>query len=336
MGSEASARRYTFVTVCFERDIGLLQLQARSMRMFCPADLIGEIIIVDNSTLASVGWQDKVLHQYGDLARFVRVLSAGQIVELPPGTDGWYTQQILKVKVAAFVRTDRFVLLDSKDHLVRNIDRQFLETASGNPRTNGYSYADQPMREFLERTLIYLGLDVSMHVKWFTRTTTPFIMLRDEATKMVEYIERRESKAFANVFLEKGLSEFFLYSGYLALQQKLFEVYDITQPNGPTVWVDNADEAGCRDIIGKVERSRSPFMAVHRKAIAKMKSSGRKVIAEYWHELNMFPTMKDGVRFLQDPNGSHQEADGRVHPLPISRILMRFAARLGGIRRRLQ
>lgn len=245
------------------------------MRMFCPADLIGEIIIVDNSTLASVEWQDKVLHQYGDLARFVRVLSAGQIVELPPGTDGWYTQQILKVKVAAFVRTDRFVLLDSKDHLVRNIDRQFLETASGNPRKNGYSYADQPMREFLERTLIYLGLDVSMHVKWFTRTTTPFIMLRDEATKMVEYIERRE-------------------------------------------------------------RSRSPFMAVHRKAIAKMKSSGRKVIAEYWHKLNMFPTMKDGVRFLQDPNGSHQEADGRVHPLPISRILMRFAARLGGIRRRLQ
>ena len=67
-------------------------------------------------------------------------------------------QQVLKIKIAYVVRSDRYVALDAKNHLVSALTREFLESSTVNLRTNGYSYVDQPMLEYLERTLDYLGL----------------------------------------------------------------------------------------------------------------------------------------------------------------------------------
>jgi hypothetical protein len=327
MGNDESLRRYSFVTVRFEGDAGLLDLQARSMRQYCPRDLVDEIIIVDNSCQGSTRWQGGLLRQYGDLADRVQFIPAAVIAAIPKEANGWFSQQVLKIKVAEIVRSDRYVLLDAKNHLVSPLGREFLESSTGQPRTNGYPYGDQPMLEYLERTLQYLGLDPQAHVSWFTRTTTPFILLAGEARELVEYIEEREGRSFAAAFLDRGLSEFFLYAGFLELKGTLREIYDITQPHEPQVWPDKANGQGCAEVIRKAEKAISPFMTVHRKAIARMDGQGQRLIAEFWFSRGLFASTKDGIRFLMDPNRSYQSSDGHVISRPLSTLVSRFMSR---------
>jgi hypothetical protein len=83
-------RRYTFVTVGYRGETGLLLLQARSMRLYCPAHLVEEIIVVDNSQpAASNRWRAEVLHHYGRLAKLVRFIPAAQLATMPAEAGGW-------------------------------------------------------------------------------------------------------------------------------------------------------------------------------------------------------------------------------------------------------
>jgi hypothetical protein len=107
------------------------------MRLYCPPELIDEIIIVDNTSPGSGKWRDDLLRHYGSLACFVRIVPAANIAVMPASTGGWYTQQVLKIKVAETIRSDRYVVLDAKSHLIRRLGREFLETPTGQPRMNG-------------------------------------------------------------------------------------------------------------------------------------------------------------------------------------------------------
>jgi hypothetical protein len=317
-------RRYSFVTVGFEGDAGLLNLQARSMRMFCPPELIEEIIIVDNSSPGSRNWRDELLHQYGNHAGFVRIVPAASIVAISKDTNGWLTQQILKIKVASIVRSERYVILDAKNHLIARLGLEFLETPTGQPRANGYPYFDHFMRQYLERTLDYLGIDPKPHISWFIRTHTPFIMLTNEASELVRNVEQREARPFASVFLDRKLSEFFLYSGFLVSKGTLQQIYDLTQTHEPQVWPENADEQGCAEAIRNAEQTGCPFITVHRRALAKMNKNGQTLLADFWHSRGLFASTKDGLRFLRDPNRSYQNPEGRVVSWPVSRIAAHF------------
>lgn len=317
-------RRYSFVTIGFEEDGGLLQLQARSMRLHCSPDLIDEIIIVDNSSGSSGRWRRNLLQQYGELADLTRIVPAKAIADMPSGAHGWFTQQVLKIKVAEAVRSDRYVILDAKNHLIAHLDRQFLETSAGKPRTNGYTYVNHPMRGFLERTADYCGIDRLKCVKWFPRTTTPFTMLREEARALVQHVEQREGRSFTSVFLEKELCEFFLYSGFLVLKGVLQDLYDLTQPYEPQIWPHKACAQDCTEAICKARQSKCYFMTVHRKALANMDGEARQVMASFWREQGLFATVEDGVRFCRAPRWSRQSYHGHVKLWAVSRVLSIF------------
>ena len=327
VGNSLHPLRYSFVTIGFEGDAGLLHLQARSMRLYCPPELIEEIIIVDNSSRDSRRkWQGELLYQYGDLASFVRIIPAANIAAMSTDTDGWLTQQVLKIEIASIVRSERYVVLDAKNHLTARLGREFLETLIGQPRMSGISYAGHPMQEFLERTLVYLDLDPKAHIGWFTRTDTPFAMLTNEVRELVRHLEQREGRPFASVFLDGILSEFFLYSGFLMSKGSLWQIYNRTQEREPQVWPDNADEKGCAAAIQKATQTGCPFMTVHRRALARMEEKGQRLMAEFWHARGLFASTKDGVRFLRDPNRIHQNYGGRVVSWPISMIVSHFSS----------
>jgi len=324
MNNPAQPRRYSFVIVGFEGDAGLLCLQARSMRLYCPPELIEEIIIVDNGLKE---WRGNLSRHYGSLARFVRIVPAASIAVLPPDAGGWYTQQALKINVAEIIRSERYVVLDAKNHMIRQLGREFLETPSGQPRLSGHAYTNHPMREYLERTLKYLDIDPQEHIRWFTQTHPPFTILTSEACELIRQIEQKEDRPFASAFLDRELSEFFLYSGFLVSKGTLRRIYHLEQPGGPEIWPEDASENGCAKAIERASRTESPFMTVHRKAIQKMDKGGQRLIAEFWYSRGLFATAKDGVRFLRDPNRSYQNRDGQVVSWPISQIVSRFSSR---------
>jgi hypothetical protein len=132
-----SARTYTFVTVVFEAEYDLLALQARSMRLYCPLELIDSIFIVENSQHpATPGKRSKIMAEYGHLSKFVKFLMASEIANIE-GTEGWWGQQILKLMVAQTVRSERYLVLDAKSHLIFKLTREFLEAPDGRARIRG-------------------------------------------------------------------------------------------------------------------------------------------------------------------------------------------------------
>jgi Family of unknown function (DUF6492) len=312
------------VTVGFEGDAGLLCLQARSMRLYCPPELIEEIIIIDNGLKE---WRGNLLRQYGSLACSVRIVPAASIADLPPGAGGWYTQQALKINVAEIIRSERYVVLDAKNHMIKQLRREFLETPTGQPRLNGHAYTNHPMREYLERTLRYLSINPQEYISWFTRTHPPFTIITHEARELIRQIEQKEARPFASAFLDRDLSEFFLYSGFLASKGTLRSIYHPEQPGGPEIWPEDASEDGCAEAVRRAARSECPFMTIHRKAIEKMDRGAQRLIAEFWYSRGLFATTNDGVRFLRDPHRSYQNRAGQVVSWPISQIVSRFSSR---------
>jgi len=282
------------------------------MRLYCPQELIEEIIVVDNSSPRWKDWLRELPLQYGNLGKYVRIVPAAEMAVTPAHAHGWFTQQILKVKVAAVVRSDRYVILDAKNHLITAPDREFLETAAGQPRTNGYSYRGHPMRDFLERSLEYFGIDPQAHIDWFTRTTTPFTMVTSEASELVRHVEQKEGEPFASAFLRLKLSEFFLYSGFLASKGSLRQIYEITQPYQPQLWPEDCNHRSCAEAIREANQANCYFMTIHRLALAKMTRKAKGLMAEFWRQCGLFPSVEDASRFLRDSNRSRQNCDGRV------------------------
>jgi hypothetical protein len=289
--------------------------------MYCPDELVAEIIIVDNSEPCTGSrWRRDLSVQYGRFADRVRFIPASELSEMPAGTGGWYSQQVLKLKIADVIKTARYVLLDSKNHLVSSLRRDFLETGEGVPRSNGYAHVDKLMRTFLERTLRYLGINPALHFDWFPRTATPFTMLTSTTRELIRFLESREEKPFAAAFLEHKFSEFFLYSGYLEMNGVLRTSYEFNQPHSAQIWEETADKNGCTEAIQNHYRTGSPFMSIHRKAIKKLDRTAQLIMAGFWQERGLFPSIGDGLRFLRNPNGSRQDQNGRIFPISLQTV----------------
>jgi hypothetical protein len=82
-----------------------------------------------------------------------------------------------------------------------------------------------------------------------------------------------------------------------------------------------ANKAGCAEAVRKAERTNCPFMAVHRRALAKMDEKARTIVAKFWHAHGLFPSVNDATRFLRDPNRTYQNSNGRVFPRPTGYLI---------------
>lgn len=297
----ATQRRYGFVTVVFEGDVGLMDLQARSMALYCDPRLVGEILVVDNFSPGAKpdGWEGLLLERYGALQEKVSIVPGSALAQTD-GVRGWVAQQALKLSAAKLIGCDRYVVLDAKTHLVGPLGRDFLETGDGRPRINGYGKATHPLRPSLERTCAWLGIDPAPLVAYGPRTSPPFTFLTDAAQALAMQVCRRERRPLAQAMEACGLTEFFLYAGALAAAGVLYEIYDDSQPYTAQVWP--GDAASPEAVGAQVEKALSdghgPFFSVHRGAVERLNVDGRWAIAELWAERALFPSVDQALAFL--------------------------------------
>ena len=284
-------RQYTFLTVAHAADSPLLHLQARSMRLYAPPALVHEVIVVENfDEGARLAWRDSLRGEYGHMAGAVRFVPAPALARMP-GSSGWWSQQVVKLVASRIVATERYVVLDAKNHLVGPLTREFVEEpVSGRARLNGYAMAGHPLEPALKRVLTYLGEPYQQHLGWFPRTSTPFTIHTSRARDLIEYVERLEGRPFAACLLDRRLTEFFLYSGFLLKGGELWRCYQFDQPGTAQLRAGCADDKGVAAFAEKVRRSRSPFVAVHRNAIPELSEAGQRRLASLWADRGLFPT----------------------------------------------
>ena len=126
----------------------------------------------------------------------------------------WYNQQILKILISQIVESDYYLILDTKNHFIRNVyieDYFYYSAPAARPKL--FIGDAGSMIQYYKNCLNYF--DVKSNVK--ALTTTPFLMNKNITIEMIQFIEKKENKSFYTFFMEnKALyTEFYLYQSFL-------------------------------------------------------------------------------------------------------------------------
>lgn len=283
----------SFVTVTYRAEDSLLRLQARSFALFVPTEAVAEILVIDNGTPAmSPRGRADLLREYGPHADRVRFVLSDELAATG-GMSGWVGQQVLKLAVAAHVRSDWYVLLDAKNHAVRPLRSDDLLTGDGRARGGFHSYAAHPLRDRLITTLDHLGLDRAA-ADHYPPTSTPFVLQTATATEVLSGF----GDDFAGSFHRAGLSEFFLYSGWILRRDGNWDaVYDGVAVQSPTLWGGASSASAIRSVLAEVERTDAPFFGVHRRALRRIAGADLAPLSEFWIDRGLFANARDVRRF---------------------------------------
>lgn len=326
--------RLSFVTVVYESEYPLATLQARSMARYMPADLIDEIILIDNSYLPMpVHWATEILNEYGQLRSRVRVVRAAEVCAIPL-TKGWYKQQVLKLTAAFLVQGEFYVALDAKNHFVWPADRQFFVTTDGRPCVNAFSYVKHPLRQKFERVMRYLGLDPADHVDRFAATVTPYTFKTQWVRDLVLDVGQGSKSRFAREFVEHRLTEFFLYAGWLVRTgRELSQTFHFHQRFCRAIWPSVCSERHTQDQLAGAHKTEAPIFSVHRGALKDMPIESRALVASFWVSRDLFASEGEAQAFIERFRDNHDRQSKmiilRSLPYEISRRVRSITRLLG-------
>lgn len=289
-------RALTLITVVFEADLGLLELQARSMRRYLDRRAVASVIVIDNTRAGmTTRGRRRLLSAYGDLAGAVRIIGTSDIVDVG-GAAGWTSQQILKLAIADHVRTDLYMALDAKNFFVRPTGLEDFQDTDGRPRMGRHSYATHPLREAVARTLRFTGVDQDPWIDQFPVTHTPFVFVTDEVRAMRRDLETTHGTTLTDLFTREHLLEFPLYSAWLIAQDRLDVHYAKTVIQCPGVWsgASSADEV--RAVLDSAKRREDVHLvSAHRRAVARMRWSAVRVLGRFLAEVQLADSESSAV-----------------------------------------
>jgi hypothetical protein len=279
----------TFVSVVFEPELPLLELQARSMAKFLDPSYVARIVVLDNTDSGiPERTRRRIARRYGSLQERVEFMRSSLLIR-PPIASGWYSQQVLKLAVSSLVETATYVTLDAKNHFVRESHRSDFEAADGRPFANFHGYETHPHRASLERVLAYKGLNAEQFIPRFGATATPFTLYTDKVRSLIADVERSAGTSFSAEFIREGLTEYFLYSAWLISQgETLEELYDPAGVDCPAIWPRGANVAGVTEAVSAVHARNPAMFSVHRTALARMNAPSVDVLGGLWVERGLF------------------------------------------------
>jgi len=217
------------ITVVFEQEIPLIKIQARSIDLYVPPELIGSIYIIINDhknicDLIDNSWWGK--HQ-----QKTRILHYSDFSLYPKNMHGWYSQQLLKLLAAAQAQNNYSYVLDAKTWFIKHILSWFLFDSQGKahaelmPLFDGFKSTQPFLSEFYSK--IYTNLIGPGGV--------PFPFHTQSLHSMINDIEKKTNKHFDEFFCETiqipdKITEFTLYSAYVLSQNSFDKLYTYRQP----------------------------------------------------------------------------------------------------------
>lgn len=281
--------RHAVVTVVFEPEVPLLELQLRSLQQLAPTGLLEEVVVIDNTRR---GLAPAVVDGLaaGMPRHRLRVLRPGDVVALP-AAGGWRRQQLLKLFVARRLGAERYLVLDAKNHLVGPLTTGFLEDRQGRPRHSAHGFEGHPLRPALERTVGFFGLDAAPRVARYPATVTPVVL---ETACVLDLLDRlvpgppgpARDRAFVRTFLDHDLTEFFLCSAWLEHRgEDLADVLDLSRDRAPVVWPKGTAPDSVRATLASAT---GPFFGVHRRALATLPPDSRDLLAAFLTDRGLF------------------------------------------------
>ena len=279
-----------FVTIIYNNktELNLMKLQAISMK-YVDQKIINNIYIIYND-IGAYNIDDILPFYPENLRSKVKVVYNLEIDACFEGSmSNWHNQQILKLLVANIVESKYYLIMDGKNHFIKNILYSDYFNEMGYPRL--FAWNPGNMIRFYYSCLNYFQVEDPFDFKNTKNcdillTTTPFLMCKEDVLEMIEYIVKRENDTFYNYFIKNTdlHTEFYLYITYLIFKNKI-KYCALTSTNFSAImghglgkWNSYEDNA-----LPIINIPRVKILGLHRGAIAKMDCTFKQNMLTFYH-----------------------------------------------------
>jgi hypothetical protein len=189
-----SAPKPDIVILFFERDLCKMKYTARSIGVNDPDHNLGEVYLMWVSSHSASEYQDdidvitKSIEEYKTV-HFVdwseRMASAQ-----PHPIGGWHAQQMVKLKIAHEIQSDFYIVLDSKNTLIKPVTQDMFFTDCGQGIIQAefpYDKIPPPHIDWYALSAEVLGVDPPDSGFW-PASITPIVMHKATVIEMLEEI----------------------------------------------------------------------------------------------------------------------------------------------------
>jgi hypothetical protein len=263
------------ITVVFQDELSVLQVQAESISKYCSTDFVKNIYVVVNDDsdvdqLIDVAW-------WGKFSNCVHVLNRSTF-----GSswydNGWVSQQALKLQAGAQCSSPWSVVLDAKTLLVNNFDNKLFDHQN-RVRSGSLQVYDVflPSKHIVEQ-LFDINLDCQIGPGG-----VPFVFSTEVVQHLIRDVEQQTSQLFHQWFQDQGmLTEFLLYTGY-AVKTGMISQYNLHDSYLTPVNICHS-ETGIWDIkIDQMKRSDISTVSVHRGAWSSVSDQQKQQYRDLLH-----------------------------------------------------
>jgi len=314
-----------FVTVTFSQELRFLQLQALSMAKYVPSAVVGNIFIIINeeeTPEVAALIEETVIPLYGHLScKTVVICKSDLIGAYSFKQSDWFSQQVLKLKIANKVTEEAYIVLDSKNHFIRPVSWDTFVSPSGLlkhrklnllPSKKGWLYKLFVKNKTRDDKLAlpkrfagsfeYFGLSALENAAAVVPTTTPFPLYRAVSLGLIKEVETNEKISFEEWFDTYTLAtEFYLSQAYPAAKGVSYSnLYEETKGVGRLIFDAIVhDEKAVKKRLLSLEKSTFYSFGLHRKSVEKASPEIIRLVGAFWRSRGLIERDNDAHYFFE-------------------------------------
>jgi hypothetical protein len=264
------------VTYNDKMEMNLLKLQAYSM-IYIDYNMVNRIIIVYND-ISKYDFTE-IINCYPE--KFRSKIKIINVLEIDPRftESNWTNQQIVKLLIVKYVESDYYLILDAKNHFVKNIDSSDYFY---NNKPKLFVENPGPMIKHYYNSLNYFKIKCPFSYDEengsnILLTTTPYLLCKKDVEDLIKFIEKKENTSFIDFFyknkyikIDEQITEFYLYSTYLIYTDRI-KNYHMSPRNYTCIMNDPSQEWNKFEIHkNKLNDPLVKTFGIHRTGLKKM------------------------------------------------------------------
>lgn len=313
-GQAAEAhQKLDFVIVTFPAEIEMLYLQLKSIEKFVDGDAIGQLYIFWNSstkkTSTHIGQIRAFIADLPGLRDKTQFLLRDDLFGADDlfDSNGWRAQQALKIACSRFIREEFAVVLDTKNHFIRNVGYKDFISAEGRPYSHfvNYTRGDPTFLRFLKNCGSYFETQFdAASTRAGLPTTTPLTIKKSTMRAMLELIENREGTDILRAFFcasdLKDTTEFLLYYAFVLKEfGRASDAYERSSPIAATFFsVSPKNRPGIIGLLQRLDSEEIKVLGIHRERFRRLGEEEKEKFRNVWISAGLFADAIECDRFL--------------------------------------
>jgi hypothetical protein len=296
--------RFDIVCVFFDGDRTLQEIQARTIGLFIDEQLVNNVIFVfneDRTMERETFFRDRVLPRLGNFIQKHKLYFAEDISSGNLDGSGWRTQQALKLAIARKVSSRLYMVLDAKNHFIRQVVKADLFGPRNLPR----SFWARPTGNLTQcfiKTCAVFEIDPEPYMLKAMPATTPYMMYTEHVLGAIDYLEFKEGANIDAIFTKRNryLTEFFSYFAYLVSRTTgPDELYDFGRRTAISLFTRwPLEEAVADETLRKLSGPSITTFGLHRNRIPQLTDGQKEMIVSLWLQRGIASNREEAVGWL--------------------------------------